>query len=127
MGDNTGLVIVLGILALILLVGVVLLAVSLYVIYRYRVPLRGIAAMAGALVYLVSPVDVLPEAVLGPFGLVDDLGVVGAVGMFVYRLIQARQQLQSGAGNPPAGSPPAGSPGSGTSVVDGHKSPRKLG
>jgi uncharacterized membrane protein YkvA (DUF1232 family) len=117
MGDNTGLMIVLGFLALILLVGVVLLAVSLYVIYRYRVPLRGIVAMAGALVYLVSPVDVLPEAALGPFGLVDDLGVVGAVGMFVYRLIQARQQFQSGAGNP----------GSGPSVEDGRKTPRKLG
>ena len=125
MGDNTGLAIVLGLLALILLIGVVLLAVSLYVIYRYRVPLRGIAAMAGALVYLVSPVDVLPEAVLGPFGLVDDLGVVGAVGMFVYRLIQARQQFQSGAGHPPAAGPR--SPGSGTSIADDRKTPRKLG
>jgi uncharacterized membrane protein YkvA (DUF1232 family) len=63
------------------------------VIYRYRVPLRGIAAMAGALVYLVSPVDVLPEAVLGPFGLVDDLGVVGTVGLFVYRIIQSRRAV----------------------------------
>jgi hypothetical protein len=90
--DNTALTIVLGFIALILVIGVVLLAVSLFVIYRYRVPLRGVAAMAGALVYLVSPVDVLPEAVLGPFGLIDDVGVVGAVGMFVYRMIQARRQ-----------------------------------
>lgn len=27
-------------------------------------------------VYAVSPVDVLPEAALGPFGFIDDLGVV---------------------------------------------------
>ena len=94
MGDHsTAWLIVVGFFALILLVGVVLLAIALFVIYRYRVPLRGIAAMAGALVYLVSPVDVLPEAALGPLGLVDDLGVVGAVGVFVYRLIQARQQM----------------------------------
>ena len=92
MGDNTALVIAVGFLALVLLIGVVLLAISLYVIYRYRVPLRGIAAMAGALVYLISPVDVLPEVALGPFGLIDDLGVIGAVAMFVYRLIQARRQ-----------------------------------
>jgi len=91
MGDNTTLTIVIIFFGIILLIGVALLAISVFVIYRYRVPLRGIAAMAGALIYLVSPVDALPEAVLGPFGLVDDLGVLGAVGMFVYRLIQARR------------------------------------
>lgn len=89
-GDTT-LTIVLGFIAIILLIGVVLLAVSGYVVYRYRVPLRGLAAMVGAAVYLVSPVDALPEAVLGPFGLVDDVGVLGAVALFVFRLIQARR------------------------------------
>jgi uncharacterized membrane protein YkvA (DUF1232 family) len=90
-GDHTALTIVLGFIAIMLLIGVVLLAVMLFVIFRYRVPLRGILAMAGALVYVVSPVDVLPEAVLGPFGLIDDVGVVGAVSFFVYRLIQTRR------------------------------------
>lgn len=89
---DTALLIVVGFIALILLIGVVLLGVSLVVVYRYRVPLRGIVAMAGALVYLVSPVDVIPEFPLGPIGLIDDLGVLGAAGMFVYRLIQARRQ-----------------------------------
>jgi len=98
--DNTTLLIVVGFLALIILIGVALLAVSLFVIYRYRVPLRGIAAMAGALVYLVSPVDVLPEVPLGPIGLIDDLGVVGAVGVFVYRLVQARRTLSPGTEEP---------------------------
>jgi uncharacterized membrane protein YkvA (DUF1232 family) len=92
MGDNTVLIVVLGFIAVILLIGVVLLAVSIYVIYRYRLPLRGIAAIAAGLVYFVSPVDVMPEAVLGPFGLVDDVGVLGAVAIFVYRLIQARRE-----------------------------------
>jgi uncharacterized membrane protein YkvA (DUF1232 family) len=104
MGDgNTAITIVLGIIALLLVIFLVLLAVAIFVIYRYRLPLRGIAAMAGALVYLVSPVDALPEAVMGPFGLVDDVGVVGAVGIFVYRLIQARRgMLEPGAPTRPA-------------------------
>jgi len=34
------------------------------------------AAFCG--VYLVSPIDVLPEAFLGPFGLVDDIGALVA-------------------------------------------------
>jgi uncharacterized protein DUF1232 len=111
MGDgDTATAIVLGIIAILLLIFLVLLAISIYVIYRYRVPLRGIAAMAGALVYLVSPVDALPEVALGPFGLVDDVGVVGAVGIFIYRLIQSRRAVDgtpaSGPSNPPA--PPAG-------------------
>src|SRR3954451_3305572 len=88
MGDNTGLTILLVLIAALLLIVVGTLAVMIFVIYRYRVPLRGIAAMAGAFIYLVSPVDVAPEAVLGPFGLVDDAGVLTAVGIFVYRLIQ---------------------------------------
>lgn len=120
MGDNTTLVIVVGFLALILLVGVVLLAITLFVIYRYRVPLRGIAAMAGALVYLLSPVDVLPEVPLGPIGLIDDLGVLGAVGMFVYRLIQARRQAVT-----PGPSDPPGLPGAGMAPADDdHRRPR---
>lgn len=31
----------------------------------------------GALAYLVSPVDLLPERTLGPLGLVDDVAVLG--------------------------------------------------
>jgi uncharacterized membrane protein YkvA (DUF1232 family) len=94
-GDHTALTIVLGFIAIVMLIGVVLLAVMRFGIFKYRVPLRGIAAMGGALIYLVSPVDVLPEALLGPFGLIDDVGVVGATGIFVYRLIQARRNAIS--------------------------------
>lgn len=35
-----------------------------------------LALMLGALVYLVSPLDALPEALLGPLGLLDDAVVV---------------------------------------------------
>jgi uncharacterized membrane protein YkvA (DUF1232 family) len=91
MGERTALTVVLGLIAVVALIDVVLLAVMVYVIFKYRMPLRGIAAMIGGLVYLVSPVDALPEVVLGPVGLIDDVGVVGAVGIFVYRLIQTRR------------------------------------
>lgn len=91
MGDNTALVVVVGFVAILLLIAVGLLVFGLWVIYRYRVPLRGIAAMAASFVYLVSPVDAVPEAVLGPFGLVDDAGVVTIVAWYVYHLIQARR------------------------------------
>src|SRR5688572_14145084 len=114
MGDgDTAMAIVLGFIALILLIFLVLLAISIFVIYRYRVPLRGIAAMAGALVYLVSPVDALPEVALGPFGLVDDVGVVGAVGIFIYRLIQSRRAM-GGTTAPGPASPPVPPTGQGS-------------
>jgi uncharacterized membrane protein YkvA (DUF1232 family) len=32
-----------------------------------------------ALVYLISPFDVLPEALLGPIGLTDDLAALGVL------------------------------------------------
>ena len=37
--------------------------------------LRLIASLAG-LVYVVSPIDVLPEILLGPFGLGDDVAII---------------------------------------------------
>jgi len=77
-----------------------LLAVGLVVVglvmWRYKIPPRGVVAMAGALFYLVLPVDVLPEVLLGPLGLVDDAGVVTAVAIWVYKLAKARQRLVEG-------------------------------
>ena len=35
-----------------------------FVMWRYSIPARGLIAMIGALVYLASPVDVLPEGML---------------------------------------------------------------
>jgi uncharacterized membrane protein YkvA (DUF1232 family) len=58
------------------------------------------AARAGrdgrAALYLVSPIDLVPEAILGPLGLVDDAGVVAAVVLFVYKLVRARRILADG-------------------------------
>jgi uncharacterized membrane protein YkvA (DUF1232 family) len=69
-------------------------AVIGFVIWRYRIPPRGLIAMIGALVYLASPVDVLPEAMLGPFGLLDDAGAVTAAAVFVYKLVTVKRRLE---------------------------------
>ena len=81
---------ILGVLALLLplVIG--------YVMWRSRLPPRGLFAMGAAALYLVSPIDLLPEAILGPLGLVDDAGVLAAVALFVYKLVKARRILADG-------------------------------
>lgn len=45
---------------------------------NYReVPWKSIAAIAGALVYVLNPLDLIPDLLLG-FGFLDDAGVVAA-------------------------------------------------
>ena len=66
-----------------------------FVMWRYRIPPRGLVAMISALVYLASPVDVLPEVMLGPLGLLDDAGAVTAAAIFVYKLVTIRKRLQA--------------------------------
>jgi uncharacterized membrane protein YkvA (DUF1232 family) len=72
------------------------LALIAFLMWRFRIPPRGLFAMLGALAYVALPVDVVPEALLGPLGLVDDTGVVAAVAIWVYRLVKARQKLVEG-------------------------------
>ncbi len=79
-----------------IVIGVLMLLVVLVlglVMWRYRIPPRGLIAMGGAAIYLVSPIDLVPEAVLGPLGLVDDAGVTVAVVLFVYKLVKAHRML----------------------------------
>ncbi|MDX1755308.1 MAG: YkvA family protein [Marinobacter sp.] len=45
---------------------------------QYRaVPWKSIAAIAGALIYVLNPLDLIPDLILG-FGLLDDASVVAA-------------------------------------------------
>jgi uncharacterized membrane protein YkvA (DUF1232 family) len=83
-------------LVLVLLGGLALLGAAVigFVMWRYRIPPRGLIAMIAALVYLASPVDVLPEAMLGPFGLLDDAGAVTAAAVFVYKLVTVNRRLE---------------------------------
>lgn len=70
-------------------------AVIGFVMWRYRIPPRGLIAMIGSLVYLASPVDVLPEVMLGPLGLLDDAGAVTAAAIFVYKLVNVKKRLDA--------------------------------
>jgi uncharacterized membrane protein YkvA (DUF1232 family) len=72
------------------------LALIAFLMWRFKIPPRGLFAMLGALAYLALPVDVVPEALLGPLGLVDDTGVIAVVAVWVYKLIKARQKLVDG-------------------------------
>ncbi|SFR70011.1 Protein of unknown function [Agromyces sp. CF514] len=47
-------------------------------------PVTWVAAIA-ATVYAISPIDLMPELVLGPLGLADDLGLWGMLALLVVR------------------------------------------
>ena len=83
-------------LVVMLLGGLALLGVAVigFVMWRYRIPPRGLIAMIGALVYMASPIDLLPEALLGPFGLLDDAGAATAAAVFVYKLVTVKRRLE---------------------------------
>ncbi|AWB88713.1 DUF1232 domain-containing protein [Salinibacterium hongtaonis] len=47
-------------------------------------PTTWIAAIAAA-VYAISPIDLIPELLLGPLGFADDIGVLGILAVLVAR------------------------------------------
>ncbi|SHK28501.1 Protein of unknown function [Pseudonocardia thermophila] len=75
---------------------------------RYRLLTRGrLLVFVLAVAYLLSPVDLLPELALGPFGLIDD----GAVAMWLAGalLVEAERFLRwERAGRPTVVGSPAG-------------------
>ena len=44
-----------------------------------RVSVKSKAALGGAIAYFISPVDLIPEAIVGPIGYVDDIAVAALV------------------------------------------------
>jgi uncharacterized membrane protein YkvA (DUF1232 family) len=82
-------------LAVIALCGTALAIAMLWLVNMPRSPLRDLLVqVVGWLfaifcaIYCISPIDFLPEAFLGPFGLIDDVGaaVVGVMSaMAAYR------------------------------------------
>jgi uncharacterized membrane protein YkvA (DUF1232 family) len=95
-----------GVLIALAVLVVVGLAVVGLLMWRFRIPPRGVVAMIGALFYLALPVDLVPEALLGPIGIIDDTGVIAVVSIWVYKLVKARQKLVEGGvikGPPPTG------------------------
>jgi len=58
----------------------------------------------GALVYGISPVDIIPELIAGPFGFADDLAVFAGAGFAIWKLLTGRGPATgTGATPPPAG------------------------
>lgn len=67
---------------------------------RRRV-ISAILVAIGAIIYGVSPIDVIPELITGPLGLADDLAVFVAAGFAIWKLLTGRDP---GTGTvPPAG------------------------
>lgn len=44
-----------------------------------------------AIVYGISPLDLAPEAILGPLGLLDDLGIFAGAGIAIWKLLSGRK------------------------------------
>ena len=57
---------------------VVLLSLPQSKLRAFLLPIIGWCIAILCAVYCISPIDVVPEALLGPFGLVDDVGAVVA-------------------------------------------------
>jgi len=45
----------------------------------------------GAIVYGVSPIDVIPELLTGPLGFLDDAGVFVGAGIAIWKLLSGRK------------------------------------
>ena len=45
-----------------------------------------------AIIYGVSPLDLAPEAILGPLGLLDDAGVLVGAGIAIWKLLAGRSK-----------------------------------
>lgn len=54
---------------------------------RNRRILAAVLVGVAALVYGLSPLDIIPELLTGPFGLVDDLGVLGGAAFAIVKLL----------------------------------------
>ncbi len=57
---------------------------------RSRRIIAAVLVGIGALVYGISPVDIIPELLAGPFGLADDLAVFAGAGFAIWKLLTGR-------------------------------------
>jgi uncharacterized membrane protein YkvA (DUF1232 family) len=67
-----------------------------------RKKLAAVLVALGALAYGLSPIDIIPELLTGPLGLVDDLGIVVGAGLAIYKLLTGRDPKAGGAVPPPS-------------------------
>ncbi len=86
MSDLIGLLeLAMGLVAALIVVFVVALSMPQS---KFREVMKGMILVLVCFVYVFSPVDLVPEVVFGPFGLVDDLGVAVAGVVKAKRILQ---------------------------------------
>lgn len=64
---------------------------------RGRAIFSAVLVALGALAYGASPIDIIPELLTGPLGLVDDLAIWVGAGVAIWKLLS---------GSAPPGTPP---------------------
>ncbi len=74
---------------------------------RGRAILSAVLVALGAIAYGASPIDILPELLLGPIGLVDDAAVIVAAGVAIWKLLSGSR---ANPGAPPPEAPAAEPP-----------------
>ncbi len=57
---------------------------------RGRALFASVLVALGAIAYGASPIDVVPELLLGPLGLVDDAAVIVGAGIAIWKLLSGR-------------------------------------
>jgi uncharacterized membrane protein YkvA (DUF1232 family) len=57
---------------------------------RGRKNIAAVLVAVAAVLYGISPIDVIPELLTGPLGLTDDLAVLLGAGVTVWKLIGGR-------------------------------------
>jgi len=57
---------------------------------RGRKNIAAVLVAAAALLYGLSPIDVIPELLTGPLGLTDDFAVLFGAGLAVWKLLGGR-------------------------------------
>ena len=55
-----------------------------------RKVLAAVLVALGAIAYGVSPIDVIPELLTGPLGLIDDAGVFAGAAVWIYNILKSR-------------------------------------
>lgn len=74
---------------------------------RGRAIFASVLVALGAIAYGASPIDILPELILGPLGLVDDAAVFIGAGLAIWKLLTGRDVTPPTPPAGPAAPPPA--------------------
>lgn len=68
----------------------------------FRRNVSAVLVAIGAVIYGISPIDIIPELLTGPLGLTDDIAVFVGAGFAVWKLLSGRNQNP----NPGKATPP---------------------